>query len=859
MNTTHRAASRTALRALCLVLSTSAAAVAQSVQGLPFEAAARSFPTGTNVRLLVDVTGDGHLDAIGVVRTVDTSTVDTFELRLHPGRGDGTFDATPAWTVERTVGGQFPPWSAARGDLDGDGLPDFVVTYRHAVEVFRSTPAGVPAPVWFHVTGTSPAEIRDVEVGDVDGDGLDDLALVSADVLEVWRGTPTGPVLAGAITPSPFVSLALADVDGQPGREFVALRSSDGSLHVFDIVAGALVQVATSPGAGPNLLGPLVAGDVDGDGDDDVLHAGFGSRLYRQTGPGVLTPEFTGGSLPVLERLVDVDGDGDLDGVGPGFVVAVNDGTGRFDEEYHVRVRSSPLADAVDLDGDGDIDLVGGDAVYLDRGAFAAGVDPQPESSTYSGPMWDWEGDGDIDMIRGSGSGGLITVVHVRLNDGTGLVAEFPDETKVPVPAPPTGSSWGTPEYWGDFDGDGDVDVVVRRYDGVAFAQAHLLRNEGGTLADGGPAALPGLSMGDNLYDAVDLDDDGDVDLAVRVDGPSSAKGLHLFLNDGTGVFHLLQTTPEGRIPIAVGDLDDDGRRDYVEQTLIARFRTSIGLFEKPTQLGVSSPPATTSITVGDADGDGATDVVATFPTSNDGVRLYRRDAFGLFTGAVLPDSEDAYAGVDLGDVDGDGTDELVIARRDPDAPGQAVLLDVRRPDGAGGFTRLEQVTTDVRSGRLRDLDGDGDLDLGPPLVRGARFPSGAAGSRRQFGFATAGTGGASPTLGATGPFRVGETMETRLVGGRGGAFAVLLVDGPPVLRPDWPAPGLEGYVGPGAVAFFTLLGGSPDVPGSGSARWPGVIPAGMRDVTITMQAFVQDTAVVPWIVQSNGIEITFR
>src|SRR6185503_11280486 len=68
------------------------------------------------------------------------------------------------------------------------------------------------------------------------------------------------------------------------------------------------------------------------------------------------------------------------------------------------------------------------------------------------------------------------------------------------------------------------------------------------------------------------------------------------------------------------------------------------------------------------------------------------------------------------------------------------------------------------------DIEGDGDIDLcrvGP--FKNMRFTLPTAGARRQYGNASAGTGGMKPVLGARGPFRANESAQLRLRGARGG------------------------------------------------------------------------------------------
>ncbi len=841
-----------------LTLATSltlAAAVSAQQEKHPFEAAVRAFPQGTVVQGLADITGDGELDALAWKRVPGAGGW-VEEFQVFRGRGDGTFVQTPVWTTTRDTEVRE---IERPGDFDGDGRPDLVISRDHKVDVFLTSPAGVPVLGWIRPTGIAGVRVEDVAVGDIDGDGVDDLALVTDDELEIWLGGPGALTLAGSLPQASnkrFLRLVVADVGGGPGDELVGLIPSSGRLVSFDVGLGGIASVYAWPAVGLAYdKGTLLAGDLDGDGDDDILYSGLDADIYLQTAPGVLSHERID-AFYSAKHLADVDGDGDLDTFGttssipaPRWTIRLNDGTGRFPETLDVVNEGAWPGAATDLDGDGDVDLVGGRYVYLDRGAFAAGLSPTVAKTQWTPDLLvDWEGDGDLDAVDAVLWNDTVTGtqrITVRRNDGTGAFED--GNPSVALPPPPGSILWTGPVYPGDYDGDGDTDVLVDSF----LGGLRMLRNEGGALVDAGASDIVVVSPSAEHL-AADLDADGDVDLAVSTtpDG-----GANIWLNDGTGSFQFLTKTQFGNAPVTVGDINRDGEPDLVDADTLMTFRTPDGLFGKQGDLdGRASGP----VAIGDVDGNTLPDVVAIDRWAvGDKLTLYLHDTTGFFPEQRIPDTAHAVGGVGVEDVDGDGILDVVFATSNTwdDEFRVSALLG----DGAGGFTRVDQLSVRQSLFRLDDLDGDGDLDAGPPLVRGGRIPTGAAGTRRQFGSATPGTGGVAPTLGATGPFRVGETMETRLVGGRGGAFAVLLVGGPPVLRPDWPAPGLEGYVGPGAVPFFTALGGSPSVPGSGSRRWPGVIPAGMRDLTITMQAFVQDTAVVPWIVQSNGIEITFR
>ncbi|MBZ0172968.1 MAG: VCBS repeat-containing protein, partial [Phycisphaerales bacterium] len=112
----------------------------------------------------------------------------------------------------------------------------------------------------------------------------------------------------------------------------------------------------------------ILAGDVDGDGDVDLICVNAGQdRLYLNDGTGRFS-DATRGRLPVEFSDVfaaashDFDGDGDLDLMLGGRWLYLNDGAGVFTDVSGARM--PPLQDhsasigVVDVDRDGDLDVV---------------------------------------------------------------------------------------------------------------------------------------------------------------------------------------------------------------------------------------------------------------------------------------------------------------------------------------------------------------------------------------------------------------------------------------------------------------------------------------------------------------------
>jgi len=228
---------------------------------------------------------------------------------------------------------------------------------------------------------------------------------------------------------------------------------------------------------------------------------------------------------------VDLDGDGDLDLYSghhvPVPTIYANDGSGHFDT-YSLPQPWPPVlldrhgAIIVSLDDDEDPDVfiahgaAGGSGseaneVFRNDGAsgFAsvaadAGLE-DPDGRSRAASAADYDGDHRVDLWVGKAprDGSPNSVFH---NDGS---LSFTDVAASIGLAEPHGTVGG---IWGDVDDDGDVDLLVG---GEEFPRPTVLyRNDAGIFTDVSfqfAPALPTISGAD----FGDMDDDGDLDLAV--------------------------------------------------------------------------------------------------------------------------------------------------------------------------------------------------------------------------------------------------------------------------------------------------------------------------------------------------------
>lgn len=274
-------------------------------------------------------------------------------------------------------------------------------------------------------------------------------------------------------------------------------------------------------------LGPMLAtGDVDGDVAEDVYvgaSAGEAGVLYRQTDGG-----WTKASGPWENHraredagalFFDADGDGDQD-------LYVGSGSNEFD------IGSENLRDRL----------------YLNDGAgnFSDASDQLPDirESTSCVKAADFDADGDSDLFVGGrqtpGQYPLPANSYLLRNDG----GQFTDATAEWLPEL-TEIGMVTDALWTDFDGDGQMDLVVTG----EWMNILFYKNENGRLVNvTDNAGLPDLTGWYNRLAAADFDGDGDLD----------------YLAGNLGLNHRFKATPEEPFELYAHDFDENGSVDVI-------------------------------------------------------------------------------------------------------------------------------------------------------------------------------------------------------------------------------------------------------------------------------------------------------
>ena len=266
-----------------------------------------------------------------------------------------------------------------------------------------------------------------------------------------------------------------------------------------------------------------------------------------------------------------------------------------------------------------------------------------------------------------------------------------------------------------DINADGHLDVLLGEGGG-----ASLWYNDGlGNLSDSGwiPRRSNGALLPSPQVESIavgDINQDGYVDVML-----GTTLWLYVFINsDGT----LDRALPEailtslGATGLGLGDVDGDGDLDLVVANGKSSpadnqvFRNTGGSFETQPAWVQAGALKSTSVVLGDVNGDGLVDAV--FGNDNGSNRLYLGDAAALLQpGPVWEDLDPSLPtqGVALGDINGDGLFDLVSANG---TFGSTMYLGNGTAFSQAPDWQVSAITGKDDGVALGDVDFDGDLDL---------------------------------------------------------------------------------------------------------------------------------------------------
>ena len=472
-----------------------------------------------------------------------TVTVPTASCTVDVG------DDTADWTVFGAEAGDFlaDRFSLVSGDFDGDGLDDLLIGAPLADGPSNSRNNGGEAYVIFAADAGGITDLAETEAGlTIYGEASSDnlgFTVASGDV----NGDGIDDVLVGA-------RFASSGDKSGAGKAYV-IYGGPGLGGVVDTAAGQEDATIVGRDSGDFLGIALGAGDVNGDGFDDLILGAAG-------GDGPAGDRQEAGEVHVVLGASDLPATSDLAVTDPAF--SVYGATAKDSLPNHLS--------AADLDGDGRAELILGNP-------FADGADGQEKAGrAYIVPV-PAEG-ASVDLASGEG----FTVIYgASSRDGLGFYTAS-----------------------GDVNGDGRQDALLgaRDADGpgdtrnnagevhILFGRPELpssfdLRNE--TL----DVVIYGIDPGDSLgftVAASDLNADGIDDILAgapigdscensRTDGGevygvagSESLGPEIDLAEGLADLSLFgpEEGDELGFSLTTGDFNGDGRADVAMGALLA-------------------------------------------------------------------------------------------------------------------------------------------------------------------------------------------------------------------------------------------------------------------------------------------------
>lgn len=635
-----------------------------------------TFKLGTAVSggalAVADFNGDGKLDILQQANGT---------LLVLLGNGDGTFQAaisSPPTNYTLT--------NIVAVDLNGDGKADVVGIFSSSALVYLSNGDGTFASgVSYNIGPTQTTETA-LSVGDFNGDHLLDLAVTNGAVAQeiVFLGKGDGTFLA------PITSTGIAATYSVTG-DFNGDSKLDLALNTGYVLLGNGDGTFQTPSSAFPSSDFLTVADVNADHKVDLI--------LQQDNLQSAYP-------PLTEALIYLgNGDGS-------FSPSVNYALG-----FQVSNVFSFGVAIGDLNGDGKLDVASGNAVLLGGGdGTFQGIQVGTGGTPY-GPVA-----GKFDKNSALGIAGIVGGdISVFRNNGNGVLQ--------PAYSYALQGGGGTNIVSADFNGDGNLDLLVTAFDSLTYNWSYsvLLGNGDGSFQSPVYYPVNDVNKGQNSIVAADFRHNQKFDVAIGGGGPN----LTFLLGNGDGTFAPPTYIPdmetaqfEGTI-LATADFNGDGNLD-IAVSLAAISSTAIlfgngdGTFQP-----ILTPSTLTNFFsqfTADFNGDGKPDLVGPVGQLCEYECSYSISvALGGVNGtfSLLP-AMPFQSVLAVADFNGDGYADLFVYNTPPCSncsPQTGILLG----NGDGTFRPLIAVPTSgfFSSVLIADMNGDGRPDILFPSVGG--------------------------------------------------------------------------------------------------------------------------------------------
>ncbi|MEF3692151.1 MAG: FG-GAP-like repeat-containing protein [Candidatus Moraniibacteriota bacterium] len=454
-------------------------------------------------------------------------------------------------------------FSITSGDIDGDGWDDLAVgAYQYSSLSGRAyvfygdnliSGNASDADVIIDAEGTTNYFGYSMTMGDFDYDGDKDLAVGAtraasgagkayifyndgsistmagnADI--VITGESSGrlgaTMVAGDFNNDERIDLAIgaSEYSSSYGRLYILYN--DGSIPT----TAATADVIIAGQSGTNFGNPLIRGDFNNDGIEDLATGGLGTTYGR------VYVFYCDGSVPTTAATADL---------------IINSDSSNYN--FGASMTSG------DFDYDGDVDLVVGgfryssytgrayffynDGAYPITSATADFIISGESTSSYFGNSMtsgDFNNDSRIDLAVGTYRHGTnVGRIYIFYNDGS--ISNIASGSDLRIIGNNYGGYFGSTMTSGDFNNDGETDLIVGAYGEYGGSgKIYLFYNDGSLPASNDDADLVISGEGvenwfGNFLHSGDFNNDGNPDILVGAKGYNNSAGrIYVFYNDGS-------------------------------------------------------------------------------------------------------------------------------------------------------------------------------------------------------------------------------------------------------------------------------------------------------------------------------------
>jgi hypothetical protein len=700
-----------------------------------------------------DIDGDGHRDI--VVSDVKNSRILWFKNPNDANATDWSYSVVYSGTSASNC------YSLDLADVDGDGDLDIGITsYTNGhVSYLRNDNKGASFTRYTFYTAFRNA--GGIRIADINRDGNPDFVVGSYYYYQytstnylLWFQAPSDPNSTTGWTARsiatapyylcyPYLSMDIGDfnADGYPDIAMGAwyYYSANSVIVYFAPNSTSTTWTTKIADSNSNQAYYLATGDVNGDEFDDIVVGTLGSNeiaLLYSTNYGNTWTEKTVDNSANYPYYVGIE---DLNGDGKGDIIV-----GSGSSSYEVRIYSqgvninswskkaitsqvqTPNTIAVyDVDGDSDLDLMvcgtyGSQLVFLKCTSKTSlsyslvWIEDGGIKNIYDMDLGDVDGDGDIDMVFIARDTGYVGWWE---NDGT----PFDGAGKL-YRIGGLGSPLNV--YWGDVDGDGDLDAVAISSGGSAF----WYENSGDPKGQWIQRTI--FTGQGSIYDSWvgDLTGDGKVDVSY----------VNYAYNTGSIKFYYAPSEPKQDVwrshvaasglsyltKVIGDDMDNDGDIDLI--VCGGSYRNGyVTMYRNP------SPSATTAgwpaVTVGsslsypvdlatfDISDDGFKDVISTermYSSYGCCVRWFQSSRGGTAWKEYKVSSTDFNWYVTVADIGNDGYADIIYSRGSTSSPSQIIWMEEPDTYDSAWVSHNLGSYSGTRGLGMADLDGDGLVDI---------------------------------------------------------------------------------------------------------------------------------------------------